>query len=61
MQQSKDETLKQLQEKGLIKETNKDYLYDKLLEAEKEKNKKNDATVKSIIEEMKKRNINLVL
>lgn len=61
MQHSKDETLKQLQEKGLIKETNKDYLYDKLLEAEKEKNKKNDATVKSIIEEMKKRNINLVL
>lgn len=56
--QHKSKTLDELKEKGLIKDSDKDALYDKLLEIQKEKVKKKEKEIKHIIKEMKKRNFN---
>lgn len=56
--QHKSKTLDELKEKGLIKDSDKDALYDKLLEIQKEKVNKKDKEIKQIIKEMKKRNFN---
>lgn len=56
--QHKSKTLDELKEKGLIKESDKDALYDKLLEIQKEKVQKKDKEIKRIINKMKENGFN---
>jgi DNA-binding transcriptional regulator YhcF (GntR family) len=56
--QHKSKTLDELKEKGLIKDSDKDALYDKLLEIQKEKVQKKDKEIKRIINKMRENGFN---